>query len=78
MLNYLLIQNFLINSFRRQHDQLRLVINRVLRPVLSQEPIVSDENGTGPSITTHLQNQQSGLDVADANAIEVNKYKNYF
>jgi len=57
-------------SFRWQHDQLRLVINRVLRPAISQKAIVADEGGAGPSLT-HLQTQQSGMDVADANAIEV-------
>jgi len=34
-------------SFRRQHDQLRLGINRVLRPAISQEAIgldVADTN----------------------------------
>ena len=68
-LNILLLQK----SFRRQHDQLRLVINRVLRPAISQEPIIVDDtNGNGNLASLVLQTAQSGLDVADANAIEVN------
>jgi len=46
------------------------VIDRLLRPAISQKAIVADEGGAGPSLT-HLQTQQSGMDVADANAIEV-------
>ena len=61
-------------SFRRQHDQLRLVINRVLRPALSQETSedaslpVTQVGVVGPRNPAELS---TGLDVADANAIEV-------
>ena len=61
------LQNRLIvmQNFRRQHEQLRLVISRVLRPSISQES--SDDPNSQPTVTS----LDAGLDVADANAIEV-------
>jgi len=61
------LQNRLIvmQNFRRQHEQLRLVISRVLRPSINQEA-TDDPNGQ-PTVTS----LDAGLDVADANAIEV-------
>ena len=59
-----------MQSFRRQHDQLRLVISRVLRlsaVVVSQEHSTETENKSN-----NQQNSQMDavLDVANANAIE--------
>lgn len=52
-----------LSSFRRQHEQLRTVIVRVLRPNVTARPgSPSDEKGPSP--------EQLGLDAADANAIE--------
>ncbi len=65
----------LLLSFRRQHDQLRLLINRVLRPALSQELNDDTNSQNTNSLTNGQRNNQveisTGLDVADANAIEV-------
>jgi dynein heavy chain 1 len=68
-----------MHNFRRQHEQLRSVISRVLRPVAANQ----DEAGVDEAVTNGLTNgQQNGqtqngrsavdtaLDVADANAIE--------
>lgn len=53
-----------MQNFRRQHDQLRTVISRVLRPnSIGQDIINDDTNGTASTGV-------NGLDVADANAIE--------
>jgi dynein heavy chain 1 len=65
-----------MQNFRRQHEQLRLVISRVLRPTnnnLSQDTSV-DDHAANTIQTNQTQNQQqrldASLDVADANAIE--------
>lgn len=68
-----------MQNFRRQHDQLRLVINRVLKPALSQEPI-SELNDNLQSLTiqqgiARVNEVSTGLDVADANAIEVTRFQ---
>jgi hypothetical protein len=60
-----------------------LVINRVLRPTITQEN--SDENLSNIQSSnqvgarnTNTIDLAAGLDVADANAIEVNKFKRIF
>lgn len=66
---------FFFSSFRRQHEQLRSVISRVLRPALSQE---SEEiNGPQTNQVAQRNGLDAGLDVADANAIEVFPYLSY-
>jgi dynein heavy chain 1 len=64
------LQNRLIvmQNFRRRHEQLRLDISRVLRPSVSQE------NSIDPDIQPSVTSLDVGLDVADANAIEVSVY----
>lgn len=68
-----------MRSFRRQHEQLRTVIMRVLRPTLlsvmstrqidqqSQLPGTPDQVEAGD-----MKSEVLGLEAADANAIEVN------
>jgi len=68
-----------MRSFRRQHEQLRTVIMRVLRPTLvsimsarqidpqSQLPVTPDQVEAGD-----IKSEVLGLEAADANAIEVN------
>ena len=54
-----------MQTFRRQHDQLRMVITRVLRPsVVNQDTTDEANNQRGSSVVDAV------LDVADANAIE--------
>lgn len=67
-----------MRSFRRQHEQLRTVIVRVLRPTLlsvistrqvdqqSQLPSTPDQQEAGD-----MKPEALGLEAADANAIEV-------
>lgn len=67
-----------MRRFRRQHEQLRTVIVRVLRPTLlsviptrqidqqSQHPSTPDQQETGD-----MKPEVLGLEAADANAIEV-------
>jgi len=50
--------------FRRQHEQLRQVIVRVLRPV-------APAKANSPSTEDKDKATEMGLDAADANAIEV-------
>jgi len=55
-----------MQSFRRQHDQLRMVISRVLRP-----SVVNQENSEDPNAQQRSSSVVDAvLDVADANAIE--------
>jgi hypothetical protein len=70
----------LTHAFRRQHDQLRLVINRVLRPaaLASQDAHAPNSSHSGgaeiigePLPLAARDKAAAGLDVADANAIEV-------
>jgi dynein heavy chain 1 len=67
-----------MRSFRRQHEQLRTVIMRVLRPTLlvmstrqidqqSQLPGTPDQVEAGD-----MKSEVLGLEAADASAIEVN------
>jgi dynein heavy chain 1, cytosolic len=59
-----------MQRFRRQHDQLRIVISRILRPTLHQEnSIIENEKAPKQRNGTQAFNE-AGLDVADANAIE--------
>lgn len=62
------LQNRLVvmQNFRRQHDQLRMVISRVLRPTVSQE----NAEDNGPNQQNQRTSMEVVLDVADANAIE--------
>ena len=53
-----------ISRFRRQHEQLRQVIVRVLRPV-------APAKANSPSAEDKDKSSEMGLDAADANAIEV-------
>jgi dynein heavy chain 1 len=67
-----------MRTFRRQHEQLRTVIVRVLRPTLlsaistrqidqqSQHPSTPDQQEAGD-----MKPEVLGLEAADANAIEV-------
>lgn len=75
------LQNRLVamQSFRRQHEQLRSVISRVLRPVSSSQNENGDETLALTNGTEQINGVQPGqkngvvdnsLDVADANAIE--------
>ena len=60
-----------MRKFRRQHEQLRTVIVRVLRPAV-QRPAAADQAAvTGGAGTGETQPQPLSLDAADANAIEV-------
>ncbi len=65
----------LTHAFRRQHDQLRLVINRVLRPAaLASQEAHAPNNAEiigEPLPLAARDKAAAGLDVADANAIEV-------
>jgi dynein heavy chain 1 len=54
-----------MQNFRRQHEQLRTVIARVLRPVSNTPEIMQNNNEE-----TNNQIIENQLDVADANAIE--------
>jgi dynein heavy chain 1 len=56
-----------MQSFRRQHDQLRLVISRVLRPSVTVSQSESAEDAPSLQRTNSVD---AVLDVADANAIE--------
>ena len=65
-----------MRSFRRQHEQLRTVIMRVLRPTvlsvmsarqIDQLPGTPDQVEAGD-----MKSEVLGLEAADANAIEVN------
>ncbi len=65
-----------MHNFRRQHEQLRSVISRVLRPVAvtdSDELVDQDAaavaNGVANGQTPNARSE-TALDVADANAIE--------
>lgn len=69
------LQNRLVvmQNFRRQHEQLRLVISRVLRPAVSINNTNDQTSENGQIVDPALNNQQTkdvSLDVADANAIE--------
>lgn len=58
-----------MQNFRRQHEQLRSVISRVLRPVSSQES--DDQSVQTPNHVSQRSNLiDAALDVADANAID--------
>ena len=60
-----------MRKFRRQHEQLRTVIVRVLRPTV-QRPSASDQAGVAAGTGTgDQQPQPMSLEAADANAIEV-------
>ena len=75
--NFLTFQARLLltHAFRRQHDQLRLVINRVLRPAaLASQEAHAPNNAEiigEPLPLAARDKAAAGLDVADANAIEV-------
>lgn len=67
-LSWIILHNYLYYRFRRQHEQLRTVIVRVLRPSVvprSQQPV-----GTPISEDTS-ESKTDSLDAADINAIEV-------
>lgn len=67
-LGWIILHNYLYYRFRRQHEQLRTVIVRVLRPSVvprSQQPV-----GTPISEDTS-ESKTDSLDAADINAIEV-------
>ncbi len=57
-----------MQTFRRQHEQLRLVISRVLKPSSSMMVVDVDQNNNSSVAVVVVE--ASGLDVADANAIE--------
>ncbi len=63
-----------MHNFRRQHEQLRSVISRVLRPVAVAEPDENNADENGGVVNGQQANVRSAvetaLDVADANAIE--------
>lgn len=52
--------------FRRQHEQLRTVIVRVLRPTAVVQPVGTPEDETAQDTSTQMV-----LDASDATAIEV-------
>ena len=56
--------NFVVARFRRQHEQLRQVIVRVLRPALAAAGSPGDDKPTTPKVDA------LAIDAADANAIE--------
>lgn len=58
-----------MRRFRRQHEQLRTVIVRVLRPTVRQV----SQGGEGDVVAETPKPDVMALDVADANAIEVRK-----
>lgn len=60
-----------MRKFRRQHEQLRTVIVRVLRPTVRQ---VSGQGGEG-DVAEQPKADVLAMDVADANAIEVSIYQ---
>lgn len=74
-----------MRRFRRQHEQLRTVIVRVLRPTLlsviptrqidqqSQHPSTPDQQETGD-----MKPEVLGLEAADANAIEVSCSRDWY
>ena len=59
-----------MRKFRRQHEQLRTVIVRVLRPAV-QRPSAADQAAAAAGGSGESQPQPLSLDAADANAIEV-------
>lgn len=63
-----------MRKFRRQHEQLRTVIVRVLRPSIRDTVVSSSVGGIDGSVVDDLLEPPKptfSLDAADANAIEV-------